>query len=121
MVIKAPPVVEPKAANDLAKMAEAIAEPEATTDLEAAQTTETQAIDDSKNINQFETEGEADLLTKIRGIGTATQAKLQAAGISTFKQLATTPPEEICEAIGTSRLAKVEEWIEQAAQLIHNN
>lgn len=80
------------------KVAPAMSEPKTTTDSEAA-------------VGNGE-------LTEIYGIGVATQAKLHAAGILTFKQLSTTPAEEICEIVGTmSRLDQVKEWIEEAKML----
>ena len=60
----------------------------------------------------------SDDLTAVRGIGTATQDRLYRAGIRSFSQLAEAPPEKIQTSLGkTARGAKVESWIEQAADL----
>lgn len=60
-----------------------------------------------------------DDLTRIRGVGPGTQARLNKAGIFTFIQIALSTPEELRGALGgsTSRLAAVEEWITQASRL----
>jgi len=59
-----------------------------------------------------------DDLTAIRGIGSGMQQRLNDAGIYTFAQLARTRPSELREMLGdAARLARVEEWIEQASQL----
>ncbi len=72
-----------------------------------------------------EPEGEAasdeevlDDLTVIRGIGTATQKRLYAAGIKSYSQLAGTAPEAVRSALNNhGPEAKVEEWIRQAREL----
>jgi predicted flap endonuclease-1-like 5' DNA nuclease len=60
-----------------------------------------------------------DLLTEIHGIGSVSQDKLYAAGITTYAQLAAAQPEEIRSALGpnAARLANLKEWVEQARQL----
>ena len=59
-----------------------------------------------------------DDLTTIRGIGPSMQKHLNEAGIYTYAQLATGTPDELRQTLGAvARLAKVEEWIEQAREL----
>ena len=60
-----------------------------------------------------------DDLTTIRGIGPSMQQRLNEAGIDTYAQLAASTEEQLREALGETagRLAKVEEWIEQARGL----
>ncbi len=56
-----------------------------------------------------------DDLTSLPGIGSATQNRLNEAGIHTYAQLAGTTPEHLRQVLGKPyRLADVEEWIEQA-------
>ena len=60
-----------------------------------------------------------DDLTVIRGIGPGTQQRLNAARIYTFAHLAGSTAEELKQILGDAgRLAKVEEWITQARELI---
>jgi predicted flap endonuclease-1-like 5' DNA nuclease len=60
-----------------------------------------------------------DDLTKIRGIGAGMMVHLNEAGIHTYAQLAESDPDELRQALGAaSRLAKVEEWIAQAQDLL---
>ncbi len=57
-------------------------------------------------------------LTAIRGIGIATQNRLNAAGIQSYAQLACATPGEVRKALGEKgRGAKVEQWIRQARKL----
>ena len=64
------------------------------------------------------TNATSDDLTAIRGIGIATQDRLNRAGIKSFSQLAESPPERIQAILGKmARGAQVETWIEQAANL----
>lgn len=60
-----------------------------------------------------------DDLTTIKGIGPKMQERLNQAGIYTFAQLAGSTAEGLRQAVGeeVSRIAKVEEWIEQAQEL----
>jgi len=59
-----------------------------------------------------------DDLTTIRGIGASMQQRLNEAGVYTYAQLATSTPEELRRGLGTAgRLARAEEWIEQAREL----
>jgi predicted flap endonuclease-1-like 5' DNA nuclease len=59
-----------------------------------------------------------DDLTTIRGIGPVMLQRLNQAGIYTYAQLATSTPDELRQALReAARLAKVEEWIEQAQKL----
>jgi len=59
-----------------------------------------------------------DDLTVIRGIGASMQSHLNKAGIYTYTQLAASTPDELRRTLGAvARLAKVEEWIEQAREL----
>jgi len=60
----------------------------------------------------------ADDLTEIKGLGPATQRRLQNAGILTFPQLAGCTPEELQGRLGdTGPRLKVAEWIKQARKL----
>ncbi len=56
-----------------------------------------------------------DDLTAIRGLGKASQDRLQAAGIKTYAQLAKAAPEGLRDILGQA--AKVEDWIAQAEAL----
>ena len=57
----------------------------------------------------------ADDLTTIAAIGAGRQQCLNDMGIHTFEQLANSRPQRIRAALGASgRLAKVEQWIEEA-------
>jgi predicted flap endonuclease-1-like 5' DNA nuclease len=59
-----------------------------------------------------------DDLTTIRGIGARMNEHLNKAGIYTYAQLAASTPDELRRDLGAvARLAKVEEWIEQAREL----
>jgi len=60
-----------------------------------------------------------DDLTVIRGIGPSMEARLNEAGVATYAQLAEASPEMIREKLGDfGRLAKVDDWIAQAEELI---
>ncbi len=57
-------------------------------------------------------------LTAIRGIGIATQNRLNASGIKSYAQLAKASADEVRKILGkTARGAKVEDWIAQAQKL----
>lgn len=59
-----------------------------------------------------------DDLTAIRGLGKASQARLQAAGIKTYAKLAEASPEALRDSLGKAgQGAKVEDWIAQAKAL----
>ncbi|HBY99594.1 MAG TPA: hypothetical protein DEP84_37600, partial [Chloroflexi bacterium] len=61
---------------------------------------------------------DSDDLTAIRGIGPVMQRRLRLAGIQTYARLAESTVEELHQVLGeTARLAKVEEWIEQAREV----
>ena len=61
-------------------------------------------------------------LTVIRGIGPRMQQRLNQAGIFTYAQLAASSAEELGEAIGAmERLANVEDWIDQARDLVRTD
>lgn len=60
----------------------------------------------------------ADDLSVIHGIGASTQQKLNEAGIMTFGQLAGTTPDELRELVDVPVFAEVEEWINQARELM---
>ncbi len=63
-------------------------------------------------------QGVIDDLTAIRGIGIATQDRLNRAGIISYTQLAKAKPEEIRKILGNrTRAARAEEWIRQAREL----
>ncbi|NJM08209.1 hypothetical protein HC891_21545, partial [Candidatus Gracilibacteria bacterium] len=55
-----------------------------------------------------------DDLTVIRGIGPQMQQRLNQAGINTYRQVAGSTPEELRHALGSLRLANVDEWIAAA-------
>jgi len=55
-------------------------------------------------------------LTAITGIGPAYRARLIAAGIGRFSDLAVAPPAEVAEAAGVSE-TRAEDWIAQARDL----
>jgi predicted flap endonuclease-1-like 5' DNA nuclease/outer membrane murein-binding lipoprotein Lpp len=60
-----------------------------------------------------------DDLTIIHGIGAGTNARLRDAGIRSFAQLASATPDDLRQILGEmGRLAKVEQWIEQARELM---
>ena len=66
-------------------------------------------------LDVVEEEVAPDDLTAIRGIGAGMQQRLNEAGFHTFAELAESPPEELRQILGdVGRLAKVEEWIEEA-------
>ncbi|MCJ7620605.1 MAG: hypothetical protein MUP64_10360 [Anaerolineae bacterium] len=66
-------------------------------------------------------EAAADDLTAIRGIGASMQKRLNEAGIRTFAQLTNRTADDLRELLGdVGRLAKVQEWIEQAQDLIRS-
>ena len=59
-----------------------------------------------------------DDLTCIRGIGEGMQSRLNEIGIFSFAQLTTTSVPQIREALGdVGRMARIEEWIDQAQEL----
>ena len=63
-----------------------------------------------------------DDLTAIRGIGAATQMRLNAAGIRSYAQLAKADPEDVRKALNEQRQnTKVERWISQAQELAPND
>jgi predicted flap endonuclease-1-like 5' DNA nuclease len=63
-------------------------------------------------------EKSSDDLTVIKGIGPGMQRRLNQGGIYTCSQLARSTPEELNQILGdTARLAKVEEWIDEARKL----
>lgn len=60
----------------------------------------------------------AEPLTKIKGIGQATEKLLHDEGIHTYARLAAANPDQLRSLLGErGRLVKVEEWIEQAQKL----
>jgi len=59
-----------------------------------------------------------DDLSVIHGIGASTQQKLNEVGITTFGQLAETTSDELRELIEVPVFAEVEEWINQAKELV---
>ena len=73
----------------------------------------------SEQVGPEETkEAPEDDLTAIRGIGLATQQRLNAIGIKSYAQLADAKPEELREAVGDiGRFAKIDDWIRQAREL----
>ncbi len=63
-----------------------------------------------------------DDLTAIRGIGAATQKRLNAAGIKSYAQLADADPEDVRAALNEQQQnTKVERWISQARELAPND
>ncbi len=61
-----------------------------------------------------------DDLTDIRGIGIATQDRLNRAGIKSYGQLARATPEDVRKILGRfAGGASVEKWIAQAKQLVN--
>ncbi len=63
-----------------------------------------------------------DDLTAIRGIGAATQKRLNAAGIRSYAQLAEADPEDVRRALNEQRQnTKVERWISRARELAPND
>ncbi len=67
-------------------------------------------------------EAAEDDLTAIRGIGAATQMRLNAAGIKSYAQLAEADPEDVREALNEQQQnTKVERWISQARELAPND
>jgi len=66
-----------------------------------------------------EAEAAADDLTVIRGIGTTMQHRLNEAGFYTYAQLTKAIPKELRQALGeVGPRAKLEEWIEEARELL---
>lgn len=62
-------------------------------------------------------ETSADDLTAIRGIGPATEKRLNDVGIRSYAQMAHATPQELRKALGTSRRgAKVDKWIKKAQE-----
>ena len=60
-----------------------------------------------------------DDLTAIRGIGASMQARLNEFGLTTYARLAEASPAELRDRLGDfGRLARVDEWIAQASDLI---
>ncbi len=67
-------------------------------------------------------EAAEDDLTAIRGIGAATQERLNAAGIKSYAQLADADPEDVRQALNKRQEnTKVERWISQARELAPND
>ncbi len=67
-------------------------------------------------------DGPLDDLTAIRGIGAATQNRLNAAGIKSYAQLADADPEDVRRALNEQRQStKVERWISRARELAPND
>ncbi len=67
-------------------------------------------------------EAAEDDLTAIRGIGAATQMRLNAAGIKSYAQLADADPEDVRQALNKRQEnTKVERWISQARELTPND
>ncbi len=63
-----------------------------------------------------------DDLTAIRGIGAATQKRLNAAAIRSYAQLAEADPEDVRRALNEQRQnTKVERWISRARELAPND
>ncbi len=63
-------------------------------------------------------ESSSDHLAAIRGIGIATQNRLNRAGIKSYGQLARATPEDVRKILGKfAGGADVEDWIAQAKQL----
>ncbi len=63
-----------------------------------------------------------DDLTAIRGIGAATQKRLNAAGIQSYAQLANADPEDVRRALNKQHQnTKVERWISRAQELAPND
>lgn len=58
----------------------------------------------------------SDVLEEIKGIGPVFANRLNEAGILTFRQLASSSPEELAEITGVSRW-NPKEWIAEAARL----
>ncbi|MEI6451084.1 MAG: polyhydroxyalkanoate depolymerase, partial [Actinomycetes bacterium] len=59
-----------------------------------------------------------DDLTRIRGIGEGMQTRLNEIGIFSFAQLVSTSVPKIREALGdVGRMARIDEWIDQAQEL----
>ena len=68
--------------------------------------------------SQATEENVSDDLTAIRGIGIASQNRLNVAGIKSYAQLASADPEELRKMLGRKgRGAKVEDWIAKARKL----
>ncbi len=67
-------------------------------------------------------DGPLDDLTAIRGIGAATQKRLNAAGIKSYTQLADADPEDVRRAMSEQQQnTKVERWISRARELGSND
>ena len=63
-------------------------------------------------------ESTSDDLTVIRGIGLASQNRLNAAGIRSYAQLASASAEDVRKMLGKfGRGARIEKWIAQAQEL----
>ena len=61
--------------------------------------------------------GDADDLSAVRGIGPVFKARLAAAGISRFDELAAAAPDRLAKIAGVP-LARAEEWVDQARSLV---
>jgi predicted flap endonuclease-1-like 5' DNA nuclease len=67
-------------------------------------------------------DGPLDDLTAIRGIGAATQKRLNATGIRSYAQLADADPEDVRRALNEQQQdTKVERWISRARELVRND
>ncbi len=63
-------------------------------------------------------ESSSDHLTAIRGIGIATENRLNRAGIKSYGQLARATPEDVRKILGkVAGGATIEDWISQAREL----
>jgi predicted flap endonuclease-1-like 5' DNA nuclease len=58
----------------------------------------------------------ADPLIEINGIGPTFEKRLNAAGITTFAQVASSTVEQLRQIVGDSKLANVEDWIVEAQE-----
>ncbi len=59
---------------------------------------------------------DADDLSAVKGIGPVYRARLEQAGITTFRGLASSSPQSVAEAAEVS-LDRAEEWVQQASNL----
>jgi class III poly(R)-hydroxyalkanoic acid synthase PhaE subunit len=113
-------VAEPEAPTEAEPEAPTEAEPEVESELEAAAEPDAEPEPDAAQVESSAEEppDAPDDLTAIKGIGSATQEQLYAAGLTTYQQLADASGDAICEALGADISAdRLNAWRDSAREL----
>jgi predicted flap endonuclease-1-like 5' DNA nuclease len=117
---EAPTEAEPEAPTEAEPEAPTEAEPEVESELEAAAEPDAEPEPDAAQVESSAEEppDAPDDLTAIKGIGSATQEQLYAAGLTTYQQLADASGDAICEALGADISAdRLNAWRDSAREL----